>query len=177
MLELRITLESVEPEVWRRLLVPGSVRLDKLHRMLQAAMGWEDAHLHRFGVGGKVFGPDVNDDADDELDERSVTVASAVDSVSSFIYEYDFGDSWSHHIVVEDRWTLPIGLHSGVCVEGQGACPPEDCGGPPGYAFLLAVLEDPDHEDHEHMKKWVGEHFDPDHFDLALANARLQAIR
>jgi hypothetical protein len=76
-LALRVTLEDVRPRVWRRLLVPGGVRLDKLHRMLQAAMGWEDYHLHSFQVGDARFGMQFDDYPDDELDEKSVTVLRA----------------------------------------------------------------------------------------------------
>ena len=93
-MQLRIMLEEVHPPVWRRLLVPGSVRLDKLHRMFQAAMGWEDRHLHSFQVGDALFGTQFDDYPDDELDEKGVTVASAVGEQRRFAYEYDFGDSW-----------------------------------------------------------------------------------
>jgi hypothetical protein len=176
-LRLRIMLEEVHPPVWRRLLVPGSVRLDRLHRMFQAVMGWEDRHLHSFQVGGTLFGMQFDDYPDDELDETSVTVASAVGEQRRFAYEYDFGDSWRHEVVVEEVWRLPVGLKFAVCVDGQGACPPEDCGGTPGYAELLDVLGDPEHEDHAHFVSWVGGAFDPDEFDLGLVNARLQRVR
>jgi hypothetical protein len=176
-LQLRILLEDVHPPVWRRLLVPGSVRLDKLHRIFQASMGWEDRHLHSFQVGDVLFGSQFDDYPDDELDEKSVTVASAVGEQGRFGYEYDFGDSWRHEVVVEAAWRMPVGLKFAVCVDGQNACPPEDAGGPPGYADLLEVLADPGHEDHDHFRSWVGGPFDPAEFDLALANARLQKVR
>ena len=84
------------------------------------------------------------------------------------MYEYDFGDGWEHEIVVEARSRLPIGLKFGVCLDGQHVCPPEDCGGPGGYADLLSVLADPTHEEHEFLLGWVGGPFDPTEFDLAL---------
>lgn len=176
-LQLRIMLEDVHPPVWRRLLVPGSVRLDKLHRMFQASMGWEDRHLHSFQVGDVLFGSQFDDYPDDELDEKSVTVASAVGEQRRFGYEYDFGDSWRHEVVVEAAWRMPVGLKFAVCVDGQNACPPEDAGGPPGYADLLEVLADPGHEDHDHFRSWVGGPFDSAEFDLGLVNARLQKVR
>lgn len=71
----------------------------------------------------------------------------------------------------------PRGLKFGVCLDGQNACPPEDCGGPNGYADLLRVLADPTHDEHEHMRSWIGGPFDPTEFDLSLANARLQSVR
>ena len=175
--QLRVSLDSVEPPVWRRLLVPGSVRLDKLHRMLQGAMGWEDSHLHCFEIGGVRFGPQFDDYPEDEEDEKSGTVMRAFDRVDRGVYEYDFGDGWEHELVVEARSRSPIGLKFGVCLDGENACPPEDCGGPGGYADLLSVLTDPAHEEHGFFLDWVGGPIDPAEFDLALANARLQAVR
>ena len=175
--QLRLTLKDVTPTVWRRLLVPGSVRLDKLHRMFQAAMGWEDYHLHSFEIGELRFGMQIDEFPDDELDETDVTVLRAIGDARRFSYEYDFGDRWRHEVVVEARTRSPRGLKFGVCVDGQNACPPEDCGGVSGYADFLEVLADPTHDEHEHMRSWVGGPFDAEEFDLAFANARLQAVR
>lgn len=168
---------DVVPEVWRRLLVPGSVRLDKLHRMLQAAMGWEDYHLHCFEIGGSRFGMQFDEYPDGELDEKDFVVVTAVGAATRFSYEYDFGDSWTHTIRVERVCRMPIGLKFGVCLDGADACPPEDCGGPGGYKRLLATLADPTDDDYEHMVGWVGGAFDSTEFDLGLVNARLQTVR
>ncbi|MGB3412049.1 MAG: plasmid pRiA4b ORF-3 family protein [Microthrixaceae bacterium] len=88
-----IELREVEPRVWRRLLVPGSVRLDKLHRMFQSAMGGEDCHLHGFEISGERYGMQFDDYPDGELQERDFTVVTAVGANQRFTYEYDFGDS------------------------------------------------------------------------------------
>ena len=172
-----IRLRDVDPPVWRRLLVPGSVRLDKLHRMFQAVMGWDDCHLHNFDIDGALYGTQWDDFPPEERDEKSVTVITAVGGVDRFIYEYDFGDSWEHEVTVEAVWRMPIGLKFAVCVDGANACPPEDCGGPRGYHDLLRMLADPSHDEHEHLRGWVGAAFDPTAFDLALANARVQTVR
>jgi hypothetical protein len=176
-LQLRVALAEVDPVVWRRLLVPGSVRLDKLHRILQAAMGWEDYHLHCFDIGGSRFGMQFDEFPEGELNEKDFTVVTAVGESTRFSYEYDFGDSWDHEVVVERVWRMPIGLKFGVCVDGAKACPPEDCGGAGGYELLLEVLADPTHDDYEHMVGWVGGVFDPTDFDVGWANARLQRVR
>jgi len=176
-LQLRVTLEDVDPPVWRRLLVPGSVRLDKLHRMLQAAMGWGDSHLHCFQIGESRFGMQADDYPEDELDETDVTVVAAIGEATRFSYEYDFGDGWDHEVLVERRWRMAIGLKFGVCLDGANACPPEDCGGSGGYARLLEVLADPNHEEHEELAGWVGGRFDASEFDVGLANALLQTVR
>jgi len=175
--QLRITLQNIHPPIWRRLLVPGSVRLDRLHRMIQAAFGWEDYHLHAFRIGDAAYGMLGDDAPEEELDETAVTVLAALEEIRSFDYEYDFGDSWEHEVVVEDFWRAPLGLKFGVCIDGQKACPPEDVGGFPGYEEFLEAVADPEHDEHEHYLTWAGGSFDPGAFDLALANARLQKVR
>ena len=175
--ECTIELSRVEPGVWRRLLVPASVRLDKLHRMFQAAMGWEDYHLHSFEIGGERYGMQFDDYPEGELDEKDFTVVNAVGTSERFTYEYDFGDSWEHEITVHRVWWMAKGLRFAVCLDGANACPPEDVGGSWGYEHLLTVLADPSHEEHEHLRGWVGRLVDPAEFDLALVNARLQAVR
>lgn len=163
--------------MWRRLLVPGSVRLDKLHRIIQAAIGWEDYHLHAFEIGGDRYGMQFDDYPDGELQEKNFTVASVAGAHENFTYEYDFGDSWEHDISIHRVWRMPIGLKFAVCLDGASACPPEDSGGPWGYRHLLAVLADPSHEEHADLSRWIGGPFDPGEFDLALVNAYLQKIR
>jgi hypothetical protein len=175
--QLRIRLEGIDPVVWRRVLVPGSVRLAKLHAMFQAAMGWTDSHLHAFQIGGQLFGMCVVDWDEDEIDEREVTVVAALRDQRRFVYDYDFGDSWSHEVVVEDFRRLPIGLKHAVCLDGENACPPEDCGGAGMYAVLCEALADPSHEEHDEYSQWLGEAFDPAAFDLAVTNAALQRVR
>jgi hypothetical protein len=145
--------------------------------MFQAAMGWEDCHLHDFQIAGDRYGMQFDEYPEGERDEQSVTVIGAVGSNERFTYEYDFGDGWDHEVIVHSIWRMPIGLKFAVCLEGAGACPPEDCGGAGGYAELLRVLVDPSDEDHDHMRSWVGGSFDPHEFDLALVNARLQTVR
>lgn len=176
-IECTIALREVEPRVWRRLLVPGSVRLDKLHRMFQAAMGWTDSHLHSFEIGGERYGMLFDEYPEGELDEKAFTVVTAIGTNEHFTYEYDFGDSWEHEITVHRVWRMAKGLKFAVCLDGANACPPEDVGGSWGYEHLLAVLADPNDEEHEHLSGWVGGPFDSAEFDLALVNARLQAVR
>ena len=172
-----VELNEVVPRVWRRLLVPGSVRLGKLHRILQAAMGWEDSHLHAFDIADRRYGLLLDEHPDDELDEASVTVVTALGDATTFTYTYDFGDGWKHHVAVGTAWRMPIGLKFAVCLDGANACPPEDCGGPAGYEDLLQVLADPSHEDHADLLEWAGGPIDLTHFDIGLVNARLQAVR
>ncbi len=170
-------MNEVVPEVWRRVLVPGSVRLDKLHDIFQAAMGWTNSHLHSFTIDDELYGMHFDDYPDEEIDEKKVTVLAVLGGQRRFVYEYDFGDSWEHEVVVEEVSRASRGLKHAVCLDGQNACPPEDCGGVPGYAELLEVLADPDHEDHTQFQQWVGGAFDPAVFDLAGVNVALQHLR
>ncbi len=175
--QLRIQLEDTAPVVWRRLLVPGSIRLPKLHDIFQAAMGWTDSHLHSFRIGESLYGMQFDDYPDEEIDEKTVTVFQAVRDHRRFTYEYDFGDSWEHSVVVEEMLKAPNGLKYAVCIDGQNACPPEDCGGTHGYSLMLEALADPTHEEHRDFARWLGAPFDPEAFNLAVANAALQALR
>ena len=174
---LRITLVDVEPTVWRRILVPAPVRLAKLHDMFQGAMGWTNSHLHSFTIGDDRYGMQFDEYPEGEIDEKQATVLRAIGEHRRFSYEYDFGDSWEHEVIVEEFVRTPLGLKHAVCLEGQNACPPEDCGGAGGYADLLEVLADPEHEEHDHLLGWVGGTFDATFFDLVAVNVALQHVR
>jgi len=135
-LQLKIGLSGVTgPPVWRRLLVPADMRLDRLHRALQVAMGWDDYHLHAFSAAGIDYGP--VDPELDHRDERKTPLKRLLrDKGDRLRYMYDFGDGWEHEIVVEKLLRAEPGVRYPVCVAGKGRCPPEDCGGPWGYASL-----------------------------------------
>lgn len=172
--QLKIRLEYSRPPIWRRVLVSSGITLHKLHDVIQAAMGWTDSHLHMFVVGERRYGvPDPEWDV--ELgDERKVTLAELLRRPKDrILYEYDFGDGWLH--VVELEKSVPPSQDQQVpcVVAGRRACPPEDCGGPPGYARLLHVLGQSDSPERRELLEWVGEEFDPAAFDLASLNRRL----
>jgi hypothetical protein len=176
--QLRIRLEGIDPSVWRRVLVPGGAKLSRLHDIFQAAMGWTDSHLHSFTIGDHLYGMQVEDYPEDELDETEHTVFVALrGGLRRFVYEYDFGDSWTHEVVIEDVTWSPYVLKHGVCLDGGGACPPEDVGGAGGYEEFLEALADPLHEEHDNYLVWVGFKFDPAVFNVAAANAALQRVR
>ena len=177
MFELSITLADVEPSVSRRLLVPGSIRRGKLHDILQVSIGWTYSHLHSFEIGAERYGPQYDEYPEGEIDEAAVSVLRAIGVHETLLYEYDFGDSWDHYVVVERVAQLSQGLTHAVCLEGQNACPPEDCGGSGGYIHLLAALADATHPEHRELLEWVGGPFDPAHFDVAAVNVALQRLR
>jgi hypothetical protein len=186
-LRLRVTLTgSEDPEIWRRILVPAAIPLGRLHETLQAAIGWQNCHLHEFSAG---TGPDGRPAGlyglpNPELphaDERGVTLENVVAAFGDrLVYTYDFGDSWDHDIVVELHTTAKNGQTYPTCVAGEGACPPEDCGGVGGYQHLREVLANPDDDEHADLIRWLGlsnaSEFDPRSLDLARVNARLTAV-
>jgi hypothetical protein len=172
--QLKVTLEGVRPRVWRRLLVPGVITLNELHDVLQVAMGWTHSHLHRFTIGDADYGaPD--DEGFGYHDERRHRLADVAREKDRFIYEYDFGDSWSHEILVEKVFAPEPGARYPRCLAGARACPPEDCGGAWGYREFLAAIKDPAHEDHAEMVEWAGEGFDPEAFSAKAVDAALSA--
>jgi hypothetical protein len=179
--QLKITLRDCKPPIWRRIVVRADMKLDRLHRVIQTAMGWSDCHLHQFVVGRVFYGvPDRERDdfGTETLNEKQYTVADlAPMPKKKFIYEYDFGDSWEHEILVEKALPPDAAFKHPVCLAGANASPPEDCGGIPGYYDLLAALADPKHEQHEEMKEWVGGAWDATRFSLEDANAGLKRIK
>ena len=174
---LRIQLIDVDPGIWRRILVPGSIRMSKLAEILLSAMGWSNSHLHAFTIGDQRYGMNYDDFPEGEIDEKSVTVLQALRDVHRFTFEYDFGDSWDHEIVIEELTRSPVGLKYAVCLDGANACPPDDVGGTWGYGEFLDAMADPTHSQHATYLEWVGAHFDPSEFDLVEANARIQKLR
>ena len=150
-LRLTAVLEDVTPRVSRILMVPSDLRLDRLHLVLQAAMGWENQHLYSFEAGSRRWSlPDPHLGLD-ALPANKATLQQALVAAghTSLVYTYDFGDDWRHHLTGElTDGPLPGQLYPRL-VEAEGRCPPEDVGGPPGYEHLLQAIADPGHPDHE----------------------------
>jgi Plasmid pRiA4b ORF-3-like protein len=172
--QLKVTLAGVRPPVWRRLLVPSSLSLEDLHDILQVTMGWTDSHLHQFEAKGQLYGRPSRESFVPIKDEARVRLSEVLlREKESMLYEYDFGDSWTHQIVLEKVVAPPADVKAPQCIAGARACPPEDCGGVFGYAELLKALKDPSHSEHEEMLEWIGEDYDPDFLDLDAINKYL----
>lgn len=169
---LKVWLCDVEPFIWRRLEVPAAIPLPKLHRAIQVAMGWEDYHLHEFQIGHSRY--EVPDPEDlygrKGVDERRVKLETVVEKVGTeFEYRYDFGDGWAHKLRLEEIILAEANAFYPRCLAGQRSGPPEDVGGPYGYAAYLEALADPRHRRHRELLEWRGP-FDSEHFDLAAIN-------
>lgn len=170
--QLRVTLIGSTPPIRRTILVPGSITLQRLHKVLQEAMGWTTSHLHLFEVGEDQYG-DPDPEWPDVQDHRDVRLYQAAKQGGRFIYEYDMGDGWRHEVKVELAYSDRTFTGAPTCLAGKRACPPEDCGGIGGYADLLEALADRRHPEHRRLKEWLGAPFDPEAFDLAEVNRRL----
>ena len=183
--QLKITLRGSKPPIWRRVVVRADMTLDRLHAVIQIAMGWTDSHLHQFFAGSgfarTCYGtpdPEFADKGSETLNEKRYTVADLAPAPRrKFSYEYDFGDSWEHEVVLEKLLPPDSAFKHPTCLAGANACPPEDCGGVWGYSNLLKILADPKHPEHEEMREWLGGEFDPSTFDLNGVNAVLKRLK
>lgn len=179
--QLRVELQHIEPRIWRTILVPQTLTLAKLDRVVQAAMGWTNSHQHDWRIDGKRYGPPNPewDGPGDMLDERKFTVGAVLgERIEAFAYEYDFGDGWDHHLLVEKRLKPEPEYNTWpMCIAGANACPPEDVGGPPGYMDFVQAMHSPTHEDHLQMWRWHGGPFDPAAFSINDANRAIQRLR
>jgi hypothetical protein len=166
---LKVTLRGSKPPIWRRLSLSGSDRLDRVHMILNCAMGWTDTHLHAFEIGGVRYSVPDPETIHEDNDERKVALAELPLTVgSSFTYWYDFGDGWAHRVVVERVAPAGSSTRPPACEAGRRACPPEDIGGIYGYFDFLRSPE--------RWPEYGPAGFDPDAFDVDEINAALRGL-
>lgn len=187
--QLKITLKDIKPPIWRRVLVPGNITFHKLHKIMQAAFGWQDYHLFDFDFGdmvahipdpdytpGELYG-DVK-----ALNAKRTKIDSLLTERGKCIYTYDFGDVWRHEIVLEKTLPAKEGERYPVCLEGARHRPPEDVGGVPGYEEFLNAIRNPKHPEHDDYLVWAekdtgGRKFDPEYFYINETNRALAKIK
>jgi hypothetical protein len=177
--QFRVELLNTSPPVWRRIQVADGP-LSSLHYAIQGAFDWQECHLHQFEIGGLRFGPPPPEEFHDlgppMEDETRVMISQLLPSSGKqtvWLYTYDFGDDWVHEVVFEGCGPLAPRTKYPLCLEGCRAAPPEDCGGPWGFADLLRVLADPDPERDGELLEWLGP-FDPEAFDLKKATQSMR---
>ena len=169
--QFKITLKDVKPAIWRRIQTPATYSFWDLHVAIQDAMGWQDRHLHEFQIldpeKGELHSIGIPDD--DELQTDAVVVPGWERAVARYFskenplarYVYDFGDDWHHEVILEQDDPGAQPLKQPVCLDGSGACPPEDCGGPAGYAEFLRAIKKPGSPRGGELLEWVGGSFNP----------------
>jgi hypothetical protein len=177
-LRLKVTLNDVEPKVLRRIEVPADIKLDRLHLTLQAALGWTNSHLFEIRARDVGWGLPSPDWPDGPLDARKATLIDVLEDAGTktLRYLYDYGDGWEHTIKVERMAPPEADVAYPRLIEASGRCPPEDVGGPWGYAEMLEALAAPDHESHAETREWLGDQFDPNAFEPEPLKADVDAL-
>lgn len=175
---LKIALDDVTPAVLRRIEVPFNIRLDRLHLAIQAAMGWTNTHLYEIRARDVGWGIPDRDWGNGPLDARKARLAAVLEDVGAktLRYLYDFGDRWEHTIKVERLIDPEPGALYPRLIEASGRCPPEDIGGPWGYAEYLEAIGNPKHERHAEFKEWLAEDFDPNFVDASWLAEKVNAL-
>lgn len=168
--QVKIELQGFKPKIWRRLLINSDLLLSDFHSVIQSAMGWTNSHLHQFIKNKTYYSVRMKDDEwwDDmnNVDYKKMKVSDLLKyEKDKIVYEYDFGDSWHHNIILEKILPPDAKMKLPICLAGKMNCPPEDCGGVWGYADMLEIIKDPSHEEYEDYIEWLGEDFDPEYFD------------
>ncbi|MFJ5932737.1 plasmid pRiA4b ORF-3 family protein [Sphingomonas sp. NPDC092440] len=179
---VRIELKDSDPPIWRVVEVPTSITLKVLHDIVQAAMGWLDYHLWELVIDGQTYGLPMDDDwgtAPRKIAARTRLRDVLAPGTTRIDYTYDFGDNWEHSLIVSDARSGDPGTVYPRFIEGARACPPEDCGGIPGFYEMLEARADPNHPDHAEITEWL-DGYDPDEVDvfpIQVALGRIAARR
>lgn len=169
MFQFKISLNYSDPLIWRCVLVPVTFTFDNLHQTIQALFSWEESHMHEFNAGKAFRG--------EKISGRTPLTSYFEKAKQKANYTYDFGDSWEHDIVFEKLDEPAEATLHPICITGENNAPPEDCGGIPGYYSMLEAIKNKSHPDHENLKEWLGEDFDPALFDMVAINARLKKVK
>ncbi|MFV0392451.1 MAG: plasmid pRiA4b ORF-3 family protein [Paludibacteraceae bacterium] len=179
--QIQIALKGVKPKIWRRILIPSDLLLSDFHKIIQTTMGWTNSHLHQFSKNGTFYSVEYADDdmwGDmDSIDymKKKIRISDLLKTENDKMnYEYDFGDGWEHDIILEKVLPSDPKLKYPICLTGKMNCPPEDCGGIWGYLDMLETLKHPEDEEYEAVIEWLGEDFDPKHFDKDEVNNLLK---
>lgn len=161
--QFKITLDGVKPKIWRQIQIPENYSFLDFHIAIQEAMGWEDCHLHQFEMVNPLKGTmeRISEAKEDK------TIISKYFSLANkkASYEYDFGDSWEHSILLEKILPAEKGSEYPKCLTGERACPPEDCGGVWRYEEMVEIMKDQNDPEYQDMMDWIGDDFRPEFFD------------
>ncbi len=176
---LRITLLDLDPVPWREVEVPLSMTFKGLHDAIQVAFLWFDCHLWEFEVDGRRYGlPHDDDFGFEKVYNANTTRLTKLrgNGTTEFLYTYDMGDNWEHHVEVLKLFEMPKGARLPVFIDGKGRTPPEDVGGAPGFEMFLKAMADPSHEEHDNLLQWYGKPFDQGNIETAVVKALMNRL-
>lgn len=170
---LKVQLCDISPAIWRSFTVSADITLGDLHTLLQVIMGWTNSHLHGFRDEENCYGP-FDEELEDQVDENNVLLSDVFrKKESSLVYYYDFGDGWEHQITCEE---VLLKTPETEVIDGKRACPPDDCGGVPGYYRILEAFADSNDDEHDDLMDWLSDDYDPKFFDAEQINRALKKI-
>jgi hypothetical protein len=184
--QFKIQIEDItKPPVWRKVLVPETFTFHKFHQVIQAAFGWEDCHLYQFSEKESDASEIISIPSDDDWDATVIDSKNKklkeifVKEGKRYIYIYDLGDDWVHKIILEK--IITESRKKASCIDGKGACPPENCGGVWGYEEIKETFAlHPKSSKAENFRDWLGleenENLDVNKFSLDDANAAVAKV-
>ena len=183
-LQLYVSLNFSKPPIWRQIQVRKETNFFELHHILQITMGWKNSHLHEFNCDGYRIGEIIEEfstegfGSDEVTDSKTVTIKDIIQKIDEpFQYTYDFGDSWDHILYIEKSLPGDPNSKYPICIGGEMACPPEDCGGIHAYYNYLKILKDNKHEEYKELRIWMGKNFDARKFDQEAVNRKLRNLK
>lgn len=188
--QIKISIKDIEPEIWRRIIIPSNITFYKFHKIIQTAFGWQDYHLFKFDFKDTVADIPDPDYTPGELYGENIKVLNAkrvkIDDLllerKNCAYTYDFGDNWEHEVVLENDFEAEEGIKYPLCIEGERHRPPEDVGGTGGYESFIEIINDKNNPEQEEYLIWAekdtnGRKFDPEYFYLREVNRALAKIK
>ena len=175
MYHLKITIDGITPPIWRLIGIPETYTLNKLHHIIQIAFGWTNSHLYCFLQDDVPITDPLLWGGGTTLWDKKVKIMDVLKAVGDVMpYEYDLGDSWRHTVVLQK---IEVGgLNAPRCIDGGRNAPPEDCGGIHGYQQLIQHRYHPERDGYIDLLEWLGDEYDPEHFDLVDVNKRLKGL-
>ena len=190
---VRIKLRHAYFPIRRRVELDSNTTLDEFHEIIQTVMGWENCHLYGFTADGVIYTPEIEEEYEipEELvdyvtPEKPTKTTKLKDMLNSkkIIYEYDFGDSWKHEIVLNRYIEAKKGVRYPICAAAKGLCPPEDVGGVWGYEELIEGAKSGDtSEEFLETVEWYGftvemlKNIENEPVDIDYINKELEKFR
>ena len=168
--ELTIKLTNTNPLVWRKVLAHEFIELNELHLLIQMVMGWEDRHLFSFTINEKSYTNEESANEMNQLVSDGVMLCEVLGDSKKFSYTYDFGDGWKHELEITKELEHDSKMNYPVCIGGENACPPEDCGGPYGFEELKKIIAGKNSKEKGELLTWLGGFYSPTTFDPNFVN-------